>query len=293
MEHIKPDISIIGAGVVGTALGVLAARAGYRVAAIASRRKASARKAAAAIGQGRVASIGEVARTARFLLLTVNDDAIAPLAAELARTQALQPGTLVAHCSGALGSDVLEILANRCGALTASMHPLQTFPTVQAAVETLPGCYFFCEGHGPAVSAAMQLAGDIGGVPVEIEPDRKTLYHAAACMACNYLATLQEAAIAAAMLAGIGELPARKALSPLVAATVNNVMNLGPGPALTGPIARGDVQTVERHLAALDATDVELADIYRQLGRRTVQLARKAGKIDRRTEEELMKRLEG
>jgi predicted short-subunit dehydrogenase-like oxidoreductase (DUF2520 family) len=70
-------------------------------------------------------------------------------------------------------------------------------------------------------------------------------------------------------------------------------MNLGPGPALTGPIARGDVQTVERHLAALDATDVELADIYRQLGRRTVQLARKAGKIDRRTEEELMKRLEG
>jgi predicted short-subunit dehydrogenase-like oxidoreductase (DUF2520 family) len=139
----------------------------------------------------------------------------------------------------------------------------------------------------------MQLAGDIGGVPVEIEPDRKTLYHAAACMACNYLATLQEAAIAAAMLAGIGELPARKALSPLVAATVNNVMNLGPGPALTGPIARGDVQTVERHLAALDATDVELADIYRQLGRRTVQLARKAGKIDRRTEEELMKRLEG
>lgn len=288
----KPDISIIGAGVVGTALAVLAARAEYRITAIASRRESSARKAATLIGQGRVCTAAEAARAGRLLLLTVNDDAIAPLAAELAEAEAVRPGTMVVHCSGALASDVLAPLANRCGALTASMHPLQTFPTVQAAIDSLPGCYFFCEGHGPAVSAAMQLAGDIGGVPVEIEPDRKTLYHAAACMACNYLATLQEAAISAAALAGIGTLPARKALAPLVAATVNNVMNLGPGPALTGPIARGDVQTVQRHLAALDATDPDLAEVYRQLGRRTVQLARKAGKIDRRAEEQLMKALE-
>jgi predicted short-subunit dehydrogenase-like oxidoreductase (DUF2520 family) len=285
----KPDISIIGAGVVGTALGVLAARAGYKIVAIGSRRETSARKAAGLIGQGRVGSPAEAARAGSLVLLTVNDDVIAPLAQELAAQEAVRPGALVVHCSGALASDVLAPLANHCGALTASMHPLQTFPTVQAALETLPGCYFFCEGHAPAVSAAMQLAADIGGVPVEIEADRKTLYHAAACMACNYLATLQEAAIAAAALAGIGTLPARKALSPLVAATVHNVMNLGPGPALTGPIARGDVQTVQRHLAALDATDTDLADIYRQLGRRTVQLARKAGKIDRRIEEEMIK----
>ncbi len=292
MEGIKPDISIVGAGVVGTAIAALAARAGYRIAAIASRRETSARRARAMIGQGKVTTIPEAAHVARLLLLTVSDDAIAQVAESLADPDIVQPGTIVAHCSGALASDVLKPLVNRCGALAASMHPLQTFPTVELALETIPGCYFFCEGQGPAVSAVMQLGTDIGGVAVEIEPDRKTLYHAAACMACNYLATLQEAAIAAAALAGIGERPARQALSPLVAATVSNVMAVGPGPALTGPIARGDIQTVNRHLTSLDATDSELAKLYRELGRRTANLARRAGKIDARTEEQLLKLLE-
>ena len=134
----------------------------------------------------------------------------------------------------------------------------------------------------------MQLAGDIGGVPVEIEADRKTLYHAAACIACNYLATLQEAAIATAVLAGIGAEPARQALGPLVAATVDNVMSLGASKALTGPIARGDKQTIVRHLQALDGTDADLACLYRHLGRRTVTLAQEAGRIDNKTAGKLL-----
>lgn len=288
MEGTKPDIAIIGAGVVGTALGILAGRAGYRIAAVASRREGSARRAVAQIGQGQVCSPVEAAQRGQLVLLTVNDDAIAPLAAALADVRAVAAGAVVAHCSGALSSEVLSPLADRCGAAVASMHPLQTFPSVLVALDALPGCYFFCEGKGHAVSTVMQLAGDIGGIAVEIEPDRKTLYHAAACMACNYLATLQEAAIAAAMLAGIGTVPARQALKPLVAATVNNIMDLGPGPALTGPIARGDVQTVAQHLRALEATDAELAELYRQLGRRTAGLARRAGKISRQVEEQIL-----
>ena len=288
----KPDISIIGAGVVGTALGVLAAKAGYRVVAVAGRTIESARKAAGMIAHAVACSPAEAAARGNLVLLTVPDDAIASVADRLAETGAVRAGAVVAHCSGALGSDVLAVLARRCGARVASMHPLQTFPTVPMAMNSIPGCYFFCEGDATAVSAVMQLAGDLGGIPMEIEADRKTLYHAAACMACNYLATLQEAAIATAVLAGVGTLPARQALAPLVAATARNVMDLGPGAALTGPIARGDKQTVARHLAALDATSPSLAALYRQLGRRTVDLACRAGKIDPPTAEELMRILD-
>ena len=288
MTRTKPEISIIGAGVVGTALAVLAVRAGYSVVAVASRSDGAARKAARVIGGAEACEPAEAARRGRLVLLTVPDDAIATVAAELAEAGAVHSGTAVAHCAGALGSDALRPLADKCGAVVASMHPLQTLPSVLVAVDSLPGCYFFCEGDPCAVSAVMQLAGDIGGVPVEIEADRKTLYHAAACIACNYLATLQEAAIAAAVLAGIGIEPARQALAPLVAATASNVMTLGPGKALTGPIARGDKHTVVWHLRALDATDVDLAGLYRQLGRRTVALARKANKIDADTAEQLL-----
>ena len=276
----RPDISIIGAGVVGKALGVLAARAGYRVVAVASRSEASARAAAELIdGNVAVCTPAEAAGRAELLLLTVPDDAIAAVTSELAAAGTVRPGTIVAHCSGALTSEVLAPLVACCGAAAASMHPLQTFPAVLVAIDCLPGAYCFCEGDPSAVSKVMQLAGHIGCVPVELAADRKTLYHAAACMACNYLATLQEAAIATAVLAGIGAVPARHALAPLVAATVENISTLGAGKALTGPIARGDADTVARHLKALDATDATLAELYRGLGRRTVELALEAGKI--------------
>ncbi|NLF30836.1 MAG: DUF2520 domain-containing protein [Planctomycetes bacterium] len=288
MTRARPDIAIIGAGVVGTTLGIAARRAGYPVVAVASRTAASARKAARLIGgEPSVCSAAEAAGRAELVLLTVSDDAIAPVAAALAGAGTLRAGTVVAHCSGALAAEVLAPLA-AAGASVASMHPLQTFPSVLVAVDRLPGCHCFCEGDSAALSVVMQLAGDLGCVPIELAGDRKALYHAAACMACNYLATLQEAAIATAVLAGIDAEPARSALAPLVAATVDNIAAFGPQRALTGPIARGDVNTVATHLAALDATDGDLAELYRQLGRRTVRLARKAGRIDEATARRLM-----
>ena len=118
-----------------------------------------------------------------MVLLTIPDDVIAAVARELAEAGVVPAGHVVAHCSGALPSEVLAPLAD-AGALTASMHPLQTFPSVLIGVDCLPGTHCFCEGHPRALSVVMQLAGDIGCVPIELAADRKTLYHAAACMAC-------------------------------------------------------------------------------------------------------------
>ena len=268
------DISIIGCGKVGAAIAQLAARAGRKVAALASRNPDRARDLAGRIGTpGAACRIARAAGAAPLVLLIVTDDAIEPLCGELARAGAFGAGSIVAHCSGALGSDILAAARDSCGCQVASMHPLTTFPTAAAAVEKFAGTYCFCEGDLAATDALMDLATDIGGKPMLISADAKVLYHAAACMASNYFIALMDAAVTLCDQAGIDRGIALEALGPLARATLENVMTLGPQAALTGPIARGDVQTVARHLDALARCDSGLQDFYRIAGKWALQLA--------------------
>lgn len=268
------DISIIGCGKVGAAIAQLAAGAGRRVAAVASRNADRAGDLAVKIGNPDAAcDIARAAGAGGVVLLTVNDDAIEPLCGELARDGAFGEGSVVAHCSGSLGSDILAAARYSCGALIASMHPLTTFPTAAAAVERFAGTYCFCEGDAGATDALMELAGDIGGKPMLISSQAKVLYHAAAVMACNYLTALLDAAVTLCGKAGIDRQTALQALAHLATATLENVTKLGPPSALTGPIARGDARTVARHLEALAGCDDDLRDFYRIAGKWTLQLA--------------------
>ena len=268
------DISIIGCGKVGAAIAQLAAGAGRNVAALASRNRDRARDLAVRIGNPEAAcDIARAAGGGGLVLLTVTDDAIAALCGELASEGAFTTGSIVAHCSGALGSDILSPARDSCGAQIASMHPLTTFPTADAAIEKFAGTYCFCEGDLTATDALMDLASDIGGKPMLISSHAKVLYHAAAVMASNYLTALLDAAVTLCDTAGIDRVTAWDALSPLVAATLENVTKLGPAAALTGPIARGDAQTVARHLDALARCDKDLQDFYRIAAKWTLQLA--------------------
>jgi len=286
------EISIIGPGKVGTALGVLCARAGWNVIAVGGGRPGSAPAAAAAIGSAtRACSAAEAAGAAAVVLLTVPDDRIATVCHELAAAGAFHAGAVVAHCCGAMGSDVLAE-ARACGADVGSFHPLQTFPTVEAAVARLPGSSCFIEGDDRAWAALASLAAAIGATAMRIRPEAKALYHAAAATACNFLVTLLDCA--ATMLAqALGDdAPANRdqalaALGPLVEATLSNVLQLGPERALTGPIARGDVETVRRHLAAVGQQDAQLAALYRTLGALTVDLAARKGSLSAEVAERL------
>ncbi len=274
----QPDIAIIGPGKVGTAIAILATKAGRAVSAVGGRDRARTARAAAAISpSAKPCRPRQAAAAAGLVLLTVSDDAIASVCDELAESFA--KGAVVAHCSGALGSEVLGS-ARRRGCAVGSMHPLQTFPSVQAAVEALPGAYCFIEGDPPAIAALERLATDIGARPVRIVSAAKPLYHAAAVVACNYLTALADAAEALCHQAGIEQSTARKALAPLVRATLENVLASGPEEALTGPIARGDVATVQRHLEALATGQGDLDGLYRAMGRWTVALALRKGTID-------------
>ena len=274
----RPPIAIVGPGKVGTALGILARRAGWPVAAVGGGSPGRAAAAAAAIGGGaRALAVGEAAAAGELVLLTVPDGAIADVCRRLAEGGALPSGGIVAHCCGAMGSDVLAC-ARSCSCAVGSMHPLQTFPTVAAAVAKLPGAYCFVEGDAAAADVLEALARAVGCRAVRIEPSAKVLYHAAAVTACNYLAALLDAALAMGRQAGIERAVCRQALAPLVRATAENVTTLGPEAALTGPIARGDVETVRRHVEAL-ATHPPAAELYRALGRWTVDLAVRKGTL--------------
>jgi predicted short-subunit dehydrogenase-like oxidoreductase (DUF2520 family) len=285
-----PDIAIIGAGRVGTAIGVLARRAGLTVSAVAG--GGSARAAADAIGGAvRVCAPSEAARTAGLVLLTVRDDVIEAVCQDLVEANAINPGAVVAHCSGSLLSDVLAPARELCKATIASCHPLQTFPTVTAAIEKFPGTYCFCEGDKEAVDVVAALAERIGGRPVRINPAGKALYHAAAVVACNYLTALVDAAATLCENAGLDRATAQAALGPLVTATADNVAKLGPAEALTGPIDRGDVETVRRHMRALTGVDPRLKALYRAAGEWTVALALRKKTIDAATGDALRRAL--
>jgi predicted short-subunit dehydrogenase-like oxidoreductase (DUF2520 family) len=276
-----PTISILGPGNVGTALGALAGRSGYRVLAVGGRNEDRARQAAQRIGPDvRATGLDDAARAGELVLLTVPDDAIAPLARRLAEQGAFRDRAIVAHCSGALDSEVLAPARDRRRCALGSLHPLTTFPTVESALDAMPQADVFVEGDARALAALSELGRRVGRSAQPIDREGKVFYHAAAVLACNDAVALLSAAIAAAGHAGIAPARALEALRPLVEATIRNVFQLGPDEALTGPVARGDAGTVARHLHALDARDPRVAALYRAAGNQALVIASRRGSLD-------------
>jgi predicted short-subunit dehydrogenase-like oxidoreductase (DUF2520 family) len=288
-------LGIVGPGKVGMALATCASKAGWRIGSLLASSQAAARQAAGLLGLDHAAGTDPQALTdCDLVVLSVRDDQIRNVADDLARRKLLGPGSRVAHCSGALSSRILESLAQR-GVATASMHPLQTFPSSMQGARSLPGTYFFCEGSRKALGLIRRLVQDIAGVYREIETEGKCLYHAAAVMACNYLTALLDVAGELASRAGIDRGEALQALGPLVRTTVENTISLGPAQALTGPIARGDLQTVRNHLDAMASGPgamPRIREIYRALGLQTLDLAGARGQAPRQALEAIARMLD-
>jgi predicted short-subunit dehydrogenase-like oxidoreductase (DUF2520 family) len=272
----KPSIAIIGAGKVGLTIGVLAREKGYRICAVAGRNQQRLEHAASLLGSAPILSIEDAATTADILFLSVSDDAIEPLCAELAGKKRFKLEQIVVHFSGALSSEALAP-ARDAGALVASTHPLQTFSNLDSAMSAMPGTYWFCEGDAAALNVLKQFIIEIDGHPRLIPTDKKALYHAASVIACNYLDSLMDIALKVAEEASLDRSEAWQVLEPLVQATLKNISSSGTVNALTGPIARGDCKTVERHIEALSATDVEVADLYKMLGLWTAKISARKG----------------
>jgi predicted short-subunit dehydrogenase-like oxidoreductase (DUF2520 family) len=269
------DISIVGAGRVGTAVAMLWRRAGHRIVAV-SGGPATAERAGRHLPGVPVLEGAEAARAAELVVIGVPDDRIAETVQQLVDGGALVSGW-VAHLSGATPLSALDA-ARDAGARRLGIHPLQTFPDVEAAVERIPGCVVALgadDDEGAAL--AEQLAKDLGGRPFRLPEERRAIYHAAAVFASNYLVAATGVAEVLLEVAGVPD--PIDALTPLQLATLANIARSGPAAALTGPAVRGDAGTIERNLQALAASAPWAVDAYVEMARVALDLAVRSGRL--------------
>lgn len=288
----RDSVAIIGAGRVGTATGHLLRSRGYPVVAVADISEAALRLALEYTGGRACASAAEAAALAETVFITTTDDVIAAVCRDIAERGALGPGKRVIHMSGAGGLDLLEA-ARRTGASIATIHPLQSFVDVAAVIASIPGSTFAITAQDDIRDWAVKIVTDLGGIPFFVEDASKPLYHAAACVASNYLVSLMHIVTSLYGILGFTPREATGAFWPLVRGTMANMETKGIDKALTGPIARGDVLTIEKHLAVLEAQAPEFLAIYRELGLVAAGLARNMETISEEKKEELESLLKG
>ena len=235
-------IALVGPGRAGGALCLALARRGDRVVSVAGRAPDDpSTQAVAARFDADAVDAAAAGAGADLVVLAPPDRVLA----QVARTVApgLEPGTLVVHLSGAHGLGVLAATARRQGVTAGALHPLQTLPSIEAGADRLAGSWAAVAG-GPTVAA---IATDLGMQAFEVTDERRAGYHAAACVASNHLVALLGQVDRLAAFVGVP----REAFEPLVRASVEHAIALGPARALTGPVARGDAATVAAHLAAI------------------------------------------
>lgn len=267
-------LNLVGAGHVGKVLGRLLSASGACVVQdVLTRSPASALAATDFIEAGRACADIEELRPADIWLLAVNDDQIAPMAAALAQAHEVKDA-VVFHCSGAKESSELQALADP-GALVASVHPIRSFADPDAVARDFAGTFCGIEGEAKALALLAPAFEAIGARLVTIDAAAKTVYHAAAVFASNYLTTVLDAALRAYQAAGVPEAIARELARPLASETMANVFRLGPAAALSGPVARGDHATVARQQQALLDWDEATGRLYEALVPLTADLARR------------------
>lgn len=270
-----PQLSIIGSGHVARTLGRL--WHGGRCVLLRDVLSRSAENAQAAcdfIGAGRALHDYGALTQADIYLIATPDDQIADCCERLAGSGRIVPGTVVFHCSGALSASALAAASDR-GAVVASMHPIRSFALPEQVAASFAGTWCGMEGDAPALAVVTPLFAAIGARCIAVDPSAKTLYHAAAVFASNYLVTVLDVAVQAYGRAGIPENVALQIMEPLVRKTVDQVFDAGTAAALSGPIARGDMATVERQAQALSAWKEAHGSLYNYLAQATGQLARR------------------
>ncbi len=276
-----PNTFIVGAGRMATALAGGLRLAGVPVLGLWGRRAEQAREAGARSGVAPFSSAPpDLLLEANVVILAVTDDAIADVATMLVGTGLISRNHVLLHASGSLSSgEVFASVKDRVGGV-ATLHPLRAVASGTAAIRDWKGCMFGVEGDERGQRVAGDLATALGGEVLPLAGEAMAAYHTAAATASNYLVALLDASTQILDSAGIGGERAARALIGLMRGTLENAAERGTTAGLTGPIARGDADTVARHLAVLEGSSDRVADVYRSLGKLTVEIARRRGDLE-------------
>ena len=271
----RPTLALIGAGRAGSALAHALHEAGYSIAAVCSRNLSEAEALAGEVGAVACASAVKAAQAADVIFLTVPDLQIGRVAAVLANSGAMFGNKTFVHCRGSSDREILASL-RITGAAVANIHPLQALSGKNAA-RLLRGSGFAVDADDGVQLLAQQIVRDLGGVPLPLTGVDRRIYHAAAVLAGNAPLALLNDAVELLTEAGVDRRDAEGALLALMQGALENVREHGIADALTGPVARGDAQTISAHLDALRGHP-EVAEIYRSMIGELVELAGDKGR---------------
>jgi len=273
-------IDVIGCGNVGKALLRVWTRHNvFEVRSILNRSLESGCEAADFLGSGRpIESYAQLER-ADVIMISASDESIESCCRQLCSGGVLDHRTVLFHCSGSLPSTLLEP-ARRQGASIASLHPVKSFADPALAADTFGGTFCAVEGDPPACQVISEALHRCGAKTFHVEAEFKTVYHAATVVVCNYLVALLEVGFRCFERAGLSRAAAAEIIRPIVSGTVDNVFELGPVRALTGPIARGEKSVVARQTEALGCSEEAVQQVYKSLGLVAAQLSAAQGNAD-------------
>lgn len=244
----KQTITIIGLGRLGKAFSIAFSKAGYKV--IHEYKKAD-----------KITELGD------FVFITTPDSEIVNVSSTIASRFEDMSRKRVIHCSGTLSSDILNKVEEK-GAKIGCFHPIKA---VSTETDSFEGIYFDLEGDGQLMAELEEMAGNLGSKSIRVTPKEKELLHLSAVIASNYLVTLTEIALKVSNSTTIPQRKLIDALIPLMESSLDNLKSLNPSDALTGPIVRGDVPTVKKHIKLLEK-EGELLNLYKKLGLFTLDL---------------------
>ena len=258
-------IGIIGTGKMGTSLGRALHRYGIPITAISDSSPEAAQESLALLEDADtvIAHAQTTAGMADLIILTVPDDSLTAVVDQLRNARIRWEEKTVFHCSGLHSAGLLAPLRAQ-GARTASVHPIQSFAGKDGGPESFRGITFGIEGDAKALDQARSLIEILGGRVLVLDPKEKPLYHAACSIASNLFVALTGLAVELLKETGMESASAFAALTPLIRGTLKNMTESGPKTSLTGPLKRGDIDSVASHLKALKK-DPAAAAVYRRL----------------------------
>lgn len=277
----KKRVAFIGVGKVAWHLSHTLHNKGYLICGVSSKKKSSAKRLASKFNANFTTEPEDIVKDADIIFITTPDSEIEKVARNLCAKHAFRKKQLIVHTSGLLGVKTIDCV-KKPGLFALSMHPAFSFSSRSYRKNELSGVWFVLEGAPGAIKMGKRIVHALRGKPLVIESGKKPLYHLALVFASNFFVGLEDMAIEMLLKCGIKKKDAAKLIKPLVEVTGKNIWERGTLKALTGPVERGDIETIKKHLALLSKYSRSYKKTYKELSKHLMDMVEKRGEIEKK-----------